>query len=492
MQVANPAMKSDKKGNIHDLNNFKINNPEIKLERDSSNTQDITIDYKNISPNIMQDSVSNSEIKPEQDSIFKLKSQKYNETTLHNTTINNPEINIKDKIITPVQKMKPDYPEVSHDGIQRDDQRNISSEYIQNTTNDTKIHVVEDQLMVESIQKYLAMPIIVKDGVILPYVLQQTLPQEIISLDFKKDVNEPRLTENHGKTQSNIKNIRQHVNNEKEDMIMQDTQMQKLPEEIITLEFKSVKQSNLTQNDQVLTYNDQKINHKQEMQTRVDSDGIKQKISQEINREFKDTNQPSTILKIQNIPPILEGNMTQNQENMPQYPQNNTSHKTADTSAIAQENRPPESQNTTPDIQEIVLPNHQNMQSKTQESVPQKTTNRIVKRQKRFISLFKRNEAQESDNFLFKMLEFLLKNRKTVVPVFTVMREINTLVKSNNGELNHVSKERNNYIGAPPPVLTPVSYNLELGNENRVMVFIKRLLGLTPKGDRLNISGTGK
>ncbi|KOB77841.1 Hepatic triacylglycerol lipase, partial [Operophtera brumata] len=88
----------------------------------------------------------------------------------------------------------------------------------------------------------------------------------------------------------------------------------------------------------------------------------------------------------------------------------------------------------------------------------------ILKRQKRF-SFFQRSE--DSNNILFRMLDFLIKNRKNVLPVFTVMREINTLVKSGNGELNHFSRENNNYIGATPPAFTPISYNLELGNENR-------------------------
>lgn len=87
------------------------------------------------------------------------------------------------------------------------------------------------------------------------------------------------------------------------------------------------------------------------------------------------------------------------------------------------------------------------------------------------------------------MLDFLIKNRKNVLPVFTVMREINTLVKSGNGELNHFSRESNNYIGATPPAFTPISYNLELGNENRVAAFVKKLLGMSPKGDRLTING---
>lgn len=114
--------------------------------------------------------------------------------------------------------------------------------------------------------------------------------------------------------------------------------------------------------------------------------------------------------------------------------------------------------------------------------------NRVVKRQKRFLPFFRRSEG-DSNNILFRMLDFLIKNRKNVLPVFTVMREINTLVKSGNGELNHISKEQNNYIGASPPVFAPITYNLELGNENRAVAFMKRILGLSPSGDRLTING---
>ncbi|KAM3958664.1 pancreatic lipase-related protein 2 [Aphomia sociella] len=111
------------------------------------------------------------------------------------------------------------------------------------------------------------------------------------------------------------------------------------------------------------------------------------------------------------------------------------------------------------------------------------------KRVRRFISLFRRSET-ESDNFLFKILEFLMKNRKNVIPVVTVMREINTLVKSANGELNHLTKERNNYIGTLPSALPTAIYNLELGNDSKLKAIVKRLLGLG-QGDKLTITGSG-
>lgn len=118
-----------------------------------------------------------------------------------------------------------------------------------------------------------------------------------------------------------------------------------------------------------------------------------------------------------------------------------------------------------------------------------KETSHVKKRQKRFLPFFKKSEAAESDNFFFKILEFVNKNRKNVIPVLTVMREINTLVKSANGELNHSSKERNNFIGHNPPISPLVTYNLELGSDSRAKAFVKRLLGLKVEGDRLTIAG---
>lgn len=139
----------------------------------------------------------------------------------------------------------------------------------------------------------------------------------------------------------------------------------------------------------------------------------------------------------------------------------------------------------TPSYLETMYP----MKTDKEESTKITETSHVKKRQKRFLSLFKKSEAVENDNFLFKILEFVNKNKKNVIPVFTVMREINTLVKSANGELNHSSKERNNYIGHNPPILPVVSYNLELGSDSKVKAFVKRLLGLKVEGDRLTIAG---
>ena len=109
-------------------------------------------------------------------------------------------------------------------------------------------------------------------------------------------------------------------------------------------------------------------------------------------------------------------------------------------------------------------------------------------RTKRFLQLFSRPE--NDDSFVFRALNFLVKNRKSVVPIVSVVRDVSTLVRSGRGELNHVTREQNNYVGVAPPDLAPVSYSLELGNESRVLAFMKRLLGLAPKGDRLTV-GSG-
>uniref|UniRef100_A0A2A4J568 Lipase domain-containing protein n=1 Tax=Heliothis virescens TaxID=7102 RepID=A0A2A4J568_HELVI len=109
------------------------------------------------------------------------------------------------------------------------------------------------------------------------------------------------------------------------------------------------------------------------------------------------------------------------------------------------------------------------------------------KRQKRFLQLFRADNKEES--FIFRALDFLVKNRRSVVPIVSVVRDVSTLVRSQGGELNHVTREKGNYLGLTPPDLPPVSYTLELGNENRALAFIKRLLGFTPKGDRLTVGG---
>lgn len=109
-------------------------------------------------------------------------------------------------------------------------------------------------------------------------------------------------------------------------------------------------------------------------------------------------------------------------------------------------------------------------------------------RQKRFLQLFRSNNIESNDNFIFRALNFLIKNRKSVVPIVSVVRDVSTLVKSAGGELNHNSRERNSYVGVAPDV-TPLSYTLELGGENKALAFVKRLLGLSPKGDRLTIGG---
>lgn len=123
--------------------------------------------------------------------------------------------------------------------------------------------------------------------------------------------------------------------------------------------------------------------------------------------------------------------------------------------------------------------------------MPKKSTatgsNEPKYRQKRFLPLFKTNNNLGSDNIIFRALGFLLNKGKNIIPVISVVREINTLVKSANGELNHVTKENNKYIGTSPSELKPITYTLELGTDKGVVAFIKRLLGMAQKGDKLTI-----
>ncbi|GBP55246.1 hypothetical protein EVAR_24442_1 [Eumeta japonica] len=116
---------------------------------------------------------------------------------------------------------------------------------------------------------------------------------------------------------------------------------------------------------------------------------------------------------------------------------------------------------------------------------------KTLKRQKRFLPFFNRQETTEQDSFLYRMINFLIKNRKNVLPIVSVMKEINTLVKSVNGELKHFTKETNNYIGTPAPTSSPVSFNLELGSNPHRNAFFKKLLGVGTQTDKLTVATSG-
>ncbi|XP_063899068.1 uncharacterized protein LOC135119159 [Helicoverpa armigera] len=149
-------------------------------------------------------------------------------------------------------------------------------------------------------------------------------------------------------------------------------------------------------------------------------------------------------------------------------------------------------------LNDTVSDKHSNTEQKAkQKKTPTQAKKSIIsqdnthakKRQKRFLQLF-RSDDNKDESFIFRALNFLVKNRKSVVPLVSVARDVSTLVRSGRGELSHSTREENNYVGFIPSELPPISYTLELGNENRAMAFIKRLLGLSPKGDRLTI-GSG-
>ena len=103
-------------------------------------------------------------------------------------------------------------------------------------------------------------------------------------------------------------------------------------------------------------------------------------------------------------------------------------------------------------------------------------------RKRRFISFF---QPQSNDNMAYKILGFLLKHHKKVIPVITVIREINTLIKTGDGEFNNYIKEQNNYIGTSP-VLQPVSYNINVGGESKIKSILRKLFGL--KQENLSIT----
>lgn len=230
----------------------------------------------------------------------------------------------------------------------------------------------------------------------------------------------------------------------------------------------------------------------------IDTDSIKEAKSTDTHTESDlqvysikpDTESEDPKYSHENIPQDQQNSVNLQETDGLQEAKSTDTHTESDLQVYSIKSETEDSKNVSQDKQNTV--NLQETIGPKESNNKQKTTNKPhVNRKKRFLPFLQQTEAAQSDNFLFKMLEFLVKNRRSVIPVFTVMREINTLVKSGNGELSHFTKERNNYIGAPPPVY-PVSYNLELGGENRAVVFLKRLLGLTPKGDRLSITGAGK
>lgn len=137
----------------------------------------------------------------------------------------------------------------------------------------------------------------------------------------------------------------------------------------------------------------------------------------------------------------------------------------------------------------LLLHKIQKHDASTETSQPSHNSRPKTSRQRRFIPFF-RNDNDNDDGKFFKILDFVMKNGRKVVPIISVVREINTLVKTSNGELNHLVKERNHYVGTPPP-LQPVTYNLELDNNSGLKSFLKRLLGFN-QGDRLTISNTRK
>ncbi|KAJ0169767.1 hypothetical protein K1T71_014373 [Dendrolimus kikuchii] len=101
----------------------------------------------------------------------------------------------------------------------------------------------------------------------------------------------------------------------------------------------------------------------------------------------------------------------------------------------------------------------------------------VKSRRKRFVRL---PNGSDAPNALLRVFQFFSRNK---VPILTFMREINTIVKSANGELSHFTKE--SYVGQKPPFST-YSYNLQNGAGSGLLGLIKKLLGFG-SGDKLTV-----
>ncbi|XP_069363499.1 uncharacterized protein [Maniola hyperantus] len=110
-------------------------------------------------------------------------------------------------------------------------------------------------------------------------------------------------------------------------------------------------------------------------------------------------------------------------------------------------------------------------------------------RQRRFISFFKR--PQNSENMLFKILDFLIRNRQKITPTISIIREISTIVKTSSGIIQNVIKEQNNIIGDNSGNIKPISstYNFEIANESKIKSFLRKLLGLG-QGNKLIVTAS--
>lgn len=111
-------------------------------------------------------------------------------------------------------------------------------------------------------------------------------------------------------------------------------------------------------------------------------------------------------------------------------------------------------------------------------------------RQRRFVNFFKRQPTNfENGNTFLRILDFLMRHRQKIGPTVSIIREISTIIKTQNTEFSNIIKEHNSIININDAVIRPVSstYNFEIANESKIKAFLKKLFGLG-QGNQLTVT----
>lgn len=141
------------------------------------------------------------------------------------------------------------------------------------------------------------------------------------------------------------------------------------------------------------------------------------------------------------------------------------------------------------DIDKTRIANNQKIVKKTRRSASQTTPHH---RQRRFVNFFKRQQTNfENGNTFLRILDFLMRNRHKIGPTISIIREISTIVKTQNTEFTNFIKEHNNIINGNEDVIRPVSstYNFEIANESKIKSFLRKLFG-SGQGNKLTVTTT--
>nr|XP_026494099.1 inactive pancreatic lipase-related protein 1-like isoform X1 [Vanessa tameamea]XP_026494100.1 inactive pancreatic lipase-related protein 1-like isoform X1 [Vanessa tameamea]XP_026494107.1 inactive pancreatic lipase-related protein 1-like isoform X1 [Vanessa tameamea]XP_026494108.1 inactive pancreatic lipase-related protein 1-like isoform X1 [Vanessa tameamea] len=93
-----------------------------------------------------------------------------------------------------------------------------------------------------------------------------------------------------------------------------------------------------------------------------------------------------------------------------------------------------------------------------------------VHRAKRFIK-----KQQTNDNIISKIRRLF--SSQTDTPAVTVVREINTFVKSGGGFINHSIREQNSYSENVANTFRPHVYAVQVNSDSKVKAFLKKLFG---------------